>query len=128
MSADQAPDPSVRDAALQTRFRLAGILILVAGLLAAVVVGRRAVPSDNAAEAFMPADTKSYEHELERIGGKSNVVAGEIREWFGSLWHGRRLANTLTVLSIGGCLACFLAAHVLTYSPPPDDETTSPDH
>lgn len=76
----------------------------------------------------MPADTKRYEYDLERMGGKSNVAAAEFRDWFGSLWHGRRLANTLTVLSIGGCLACFLAAHILTFPPPPDDPADRPDH
>jgi hypothetical protein len=120
LSAEKDQVVSEKDATLQTRFRLIGILILVAGLLAAVVIDRRAALGDESPDAIMPGNTKRYEYDLERMGGKSNVAAADFREWFGSLWHGRRLAHTLAILSIGGCLVCFLAAHVLTYPPPPD--------
>jgi hypothetical protein len=99
---------SEKDITLRKRFRLIGVLILVAGLLAAAVIDRRAAPGDESSDAIMTGNTKRYEYEMERIGGKSNVVATEIREWFGSLWHGRRLAHTLVFLSIGGSLAQWL--------------------
>jgi hypothetical protein len=118
---------SEKDITLRKRFRLIGVLILVAGLLAAAVIDRRAAPGDESSDAILVGNTKRYEYEMERIGGKSNVVATEIREWFGSLWHGRRLAHTLVFLSIGGSLACFLMAHLLTYPPPPDNQTGGQD-
>jgi hypothetical protein len=123
MSAEQKPDVSGKDTTLQTRFRLLGIFILVAGLFAAALFNRSAVPDDGSAYAIMPGDTKRYEYEMERIGGKSNVLATELREWFGSLWHGKRLAYTLAFLSIGGSLACFFIANQLTHFPPLDNET-----
>jgi hypothetical protein len=123
MSAQKEQAGSEKDATLQMRFRLIGIFILVAGLLAAGLIDRTAAPVDDSSDVIMPGNTKRYEYDLERLGGKSNVAAADFREWFGSVWHGRRLAHTLAVLSIGGCLACFLAAHVLTYPVPPDNQT-----
>ena len=127
MSAEKEPAVSEKDATLQTRFRLIGISILVAGLLASVLIDRRAAPADESSDVIMPGNTKRYEYDLERMGGKSNVAAADFREWFGSLWHGRRLAHTLAVLSIGGCLVCFLTAHLLTYPAPPDNQTEGED-
>jgi len=46
-----------------------------------------------------PEDTKSYLREMELYGGKANLLAYDIREWLASLWHGRRLAATVAVLT-----------------------------
>jgi hypothetical protein len=127
MSAEEKQDMSGKDKTLQKRFRLIGVCILVAGLLAAGVINRRAAPDDGSSDAIMSGETKRYEYEMERIGGKSNVLAAEFRDWFGSLWHGRRLARTLAFLSVGGSLACFFLAHLLTYPPPPDNRTDGND-
>jgi hypothetical protein len=54
-------------------------------------------------------NSKKHLLELERIGGEAAVVAAEMTEWFNGLWHGRRLAATLAVLSVGASLLCFLA-------------------
>lgn len=121
MSTDKAPDLPERDGTLQTRFRIAGVLILAAGLLAAAVIDRRAASPDPSAEAISQEFTKRYEADMERMGGKSNLAAAEFREWFGSLWHGKRLARTVAVLSIGGGLACFAIAHLLEYPPAPSE-------
>ncbi len=111
------------DAALQARLRLIGVVILVAGLFAAVLVDLTAKPDDASANA----DSKRYEGQMEYIGGKSNVLATEIRDWIGSLWHGRRLSQTLAVLSIGGAGACFFLAHRLNYSPARDERNEGGD-
>ena len=105
---------SGRDRALQGRLRLAGIAILVAGLLASVIVDATAPPGDEGAHA----DSRRYEYEMELIGGKSNLLAAEIREWFGGLWHGKGLAHMLAFVSTGGSLACFLLAHRLGHRSP----------
>jgi hypothetical protein len=127
MSAEEKRAMSGRDTALQARFRLMGICLLVAGLLAAAVINWTAAPDDGSADAILSGASKRYEYDMERIGGKSNVVAAELRDWFVSLWHGRRLAHTLVFLSVGGSLACFLLAHLLSYPPPPDERTEGKD-
>ena len=37
---------------------------------------------------------------MQTYGGNANVLASEIRLWFASLWHGRRLAFTVAVLTL----------------------------
>ena len=109
-----------KDRILQARLRLAGALILLVGLAAAAVVNRTAAPDPDSAYVKMLNNTKRTEYEMEVIGGKANLFAAELREWFSSLWHGRRLAHTLAFLSAGGSLACFFVAHRLNFSPPPE--------
>ncbi len=53
---------------------------------------------------------------MELYGGKANVLAAELLQWFASLWHGRRLALTVacgTVLVAG--------AYWLVAAPLPSD-------
>jgi len=59
--------------------------------------------------------------------GKSVELAAEFQDWFGSLWHGKKLAHTLVFLSIGSSLACFFIAYVLSRPPPPDDPAAGAD-
>lgn len=95
--------------------------ILVAGLSASAVVFAIAAPEVD--EDYFGVHVTSIHNskrqllELERIGGKAAVVAVELSDWFDGLWHGRRLAGTLAVLSVGASLLCFLAGKI----PPLDD-------
>jgi hypothetical protein len=100
--------------------------MLAAGLLAAALAFAVAAPDDGSeAVAYeivdgksypvMLADSKRYNRDLERIGGKSAVLGVEFMDWFRGLWHGRRLAYTLASLSAGGFLVCFYLAHRLDY-------------
>lgn len=128
MNVEKEQDSSEKDTTLQKRYRLIGVIILVAGLLAAALIYQKAAPDDGTAYlinsgTLLSGNSKRYENEMKGIGGQSNVVAAEFREWFGSLWHGRRLAYTLAFLSVGGSLACFLWAHLLNYPAPPDNQT-----
>ncbi|MDD5249350.1 MAG: hypothetical protein PHY45_10215 [Rhodocyclaceae bacterium] len=97
------------------------VAILVVGLAAAGVVFIMASPpvGDDEAGTYVASvdNSKKYRLELERIGGTSAVVAAEFGAWFDGLWHGRRLAGTLAVLSVGAALLCLLAAKI----PPLDD-------
>ena len=89
--------------------------ILAVGLVAALViyvVAARA-PDDSSAEL---TDSKQYLRQMELYGGKANVLAAELLQWFASLWHGRRLALTVacgTVLVAG--------AYWLVAAPLPSD-------
>jgi len=37
---------------------------------------------------------------LEFYGGKINVLAVELHQWWGSLWRGKALASTIAVLTL----------------------------
>ncbi len=113
MNADQEPEQAERDLALQARLRVVGLCILAAGLLAATFVAGLA----SSGGVVSSPDTKRDVYQMEVLGGKSNILATEIREWVGSLWHGTRLAYTLAFVSVGAALACFLIAHRLNQSP-----------
>ena len=96
----------------------AGILIL--GLLGAVAVYVTASDEDaeilayefvdGAAYPVLASESKSYRHDLERFGGKSAVLADDIQRWFGGLWHGKRLAYTLALVSVVIAFFCLRAA------------------
>ena len=49
---------------------------------------------------YDPLETKQYLHDLELYGGKANVLAAELREWFVGLWYGRNLPFTIAVITI----------------------------
>jgi hypothetical protein len=80
--------------------RLIAGAILVIGLAGAVGIY---AASTGGVAGYQPEETKQYLRALELYGGKANVMATELREWFDSLWHGRRLADTV------GCASVLLA-------------------
>ena len=115
---------------IRTRFQLVGIFILAQGLLAATLAFVRAAPDDESnlvigyesmgGQSF-PITTKNskrYQAASEQFFGKAGGQIAELREWLGSLWHGRRLAYTLAVLSIASCATCFYLADFLSYPLP----------
>lgn len=109
---------------IQTWLYLAGALILIVGLITAALVYRSASEDmgdidgyeiiDGVAYPVMLPDSKRYRHDLELFGGKAAVMADDFSRWFSGLWKGKRLALTLTVLSIGISLLCFRAARRLS--------------
>jgi len=105
----------------QNLMRKIAIGIMVGGLSVSAVVFVTAPPEveEDYLGVYVTSihNSKRYLLELERIGGKAAVVAVELSDWFKGLWHGRRLAGTLAVLSVGASLLCFLAARI----PPLDD-------
>jgi hypothetical protein len=103
--------------------RLASAAVLALGLCAAAVVYVTAADDANGAVGYEvingvaypvePADSKAYQRELERFGGKANVLAVEFTRWFAGLWRGRTLAYTLAFLSMVVSLALYLYAGLL---------------
>jgi predicted MFS family arabinose efflux permease len=99
---------------LHQRFRIAGLAIFVLGLLAAVVIYLLAPEVDLDEIAYQEMATKQYERQIEMNGGKNLVLAAQFTHWFGGLWHGRRLAASVAVLSVLAALLCrALARHAL---------------
>jgi multisubunit Na+/H+ antiporter MnhB subunit len=82
---------------LEPRRRRTVVVILLLGLGSALAVLLAAAPQDPDDDQL--ERTKAYVRELETYGGKSNLLATDLREWFGTLWHGERLAATITVLT-----------------------------
>lgn len=100
---------SEEDAALQVRLRLIGKVVLVVGLAGSALAFASAGPEDEAASE----ESKRYLYEMEYIGGQSNLLAAEIRQWFAGLWHGRGLAHMLAFVAIVGSFTCFFLARRL---------------
>ncbi len=69
-----------------------------------------------------PEDSKQYLRQMEVYGGRANVLATQAREWFGGLWHGKRLAGTIAVLSLVVAALSFVALTPLA----PTGETSEP--
>jgi len=113
----------VEDATLRRRLLRIGTCILVAGLLSAAFVFRSAPPVRKDLDPLVFGRSKRDLDEMERIGGKSVILAVELDDWIGSLWHGRRLAYTLTFVSVGSSLMCFFLAHRLSFPLPPEHRT-----
>ena len=105
------------------RIYLGSLALLLLGLFAAVVIyvtteddssgviGYEVI--NGVAYPVAPADSKAYQRELERFGGKANVLAVEFTRWFESLWQGRRLAFTVAFLGIAASLALYLIGRLL---------------
>ena len=104
----------------QARVRVVTRAILVLGFAAAVVIYLTAQPPPGNALGYDPMDTKRYVHDLEVYGGKANVLAAEFRDWFDSLWHGKRLAFTVAALSM---IAAFAVKFFATPLPPDPSAT-----
>jgi hypothetical protein len=82
------------------RLRIATAAILAVGLSSALAVYLAARPGPGNPLGSDPEDSKQYLRQMEVYGGTANVLASEIREWFGSLWHGKRLAGTIATATI----------------------------
>ncbi|MDR1275684.1 MAG: hypothetical protein LBL72_04800 [Candidatus Accumulibacter sp.] len=62
-------------------------------------------------------ESKRYRLELERIGGKAAIFADDVNRWFSGLWKGKKLARTVSLLSIVASLALWrLGSLVLSTS------------
>ncbi len=104
---------------------LSSILALLLGLCAGAVIYVTAVDDSDGAVGYevidgvaypvAPADSKAYQRELERFGGKANVLAAEFDRWFAGLWHGRKLA--LTVAFIGALVSLVLYLYAKYLAP-----------
>ncbi|MFH0130116.1 hypothetical protein [Variovorax sp. EL159] len=104
------------------RLRQTGIVILIAGWIVAGILFLVAERNEDVKAAdqrvvngqvyTVPLDASKRElQEVERMGGKATVWMVESEAWLGSLFHGKRLAYTLAVLSTAVAGVCiYLAA------------------
>jgi hypothetical protein len=87
------------------RLQIIAVAILIVGLATAIGIYVSAARSTDDMVTYEIEHSKQYQRTLELYGGKANVIAVELTQWFDSLWHGTRLAYTVacaTVLVAGG--------------------------
>lgn len=75
--------------------RFVAAAVLVVGLVSAVCIYLAAAPSTADTLGYDPAQSKQYLRAMELYGGKANVLAAELRAWFGT-----RLAYTVACASV----------------------------
>ncbi len=57
------------------------------------------VDPEGAFQLIDSSNSKAYDDQLERIGGRSVVFADQFNRWMGSLWHGQQLGVTIFVIT-----------------------------
>ncbi|HTP65105.1 MAG TPA: hypothetical protein VMJ66_06905 [Geobacteraceae bacterium] len=82
------------------RLYIIAAAILATGLLSAAVIYLRAESASDNALIDEIEYSKRYQHDLELYGGKANVLATEITNWFKGLWRGKRLAYTIAFITL----------------------------
>ncbi len=106
---------------LKARLHLCGLVILVLGLAAALLIYQTAVDEppeggagyvivDGISYPIDPQASRRYIRGLEEFGGKGAVLIDQFNRWFGALWHGKRLGITVGCLSVLVSLGIFLFA------------------
>ncbi len=84
---------------LKHRYLITSIILLV-GLGSAILIY---LTADNPPDNGLVNDfenSKKYVHDLELYGGKANVLANELTNWFAGLWQGTSLAFTVACITI----------------------------
>ncbi len=100
---------------LQLRLYLITAVIMLVGLGSAILIYLTA--EDDADNVLDLENSKMYLHDLELYGGKANVLAEELRNWFAGLWHGKSLSYTLACITIVISFGLFFVAnHLLSDS------------
>ena len=108
---------------IRTLLNIVSALVLFAGLGVSVWLYQNALKQsepvlgyeegDGAAYPVSPQDSKIFQREMERYGGKANLLAYELRTWFSRLWHGKSLALIIGCVSVLASFACYYAANHL---------------
>jgi hypothetical protein len=102
----------------QTRLYLVAAVILLVGLSSAILIY---LTSENDSDNVLDFEnSKIYMHDLELYGGKANVLADELRNWFVGLWHGKSLAYTIACITSVMSFGVFFVAKHLPSDPKSD--------
>jgi hypothetical protein len=87
------------DPAWERLVRRRALAILLVGLACAAVIYARTVPDPDDPLGYYSLTSKKNLQAMEEFGGKADLLATEIREWFAGLWHGRNLSYTVAAIS-----------------------------
>lgn len=110
-----------RKISIRQKLYIAGIVMLLLGLVSAFLIYRFAGADYNNAIGYgevngsvypiMPEDSKKYLQDLELYNGKAGVLANEFNQWFFGLWHGKTLAFTVFFINLFISFIFFFIAH-----------------
>jgi hypothetical protein len=92
------------------RLRIVAGAVLIVGLATAIGIYLSAARSPDDMLVYEIEHSKQYQRALELYGGKANVLAVELTQWFDSLWHGTRLAYTVACATLLLSAVFWLAA------------------
>ncbi len=106
---------------LKKRLTVIAAVILLAGIGSAVPIYLTAEEPEEGVLGFSPENSKKYRHDLELYGGKANLLASELTDWFDGLWHGRQLAYTVACISAVLSVGLFFVAWQLPADGEPYD-------
>jgi hypothetical protein len=109
---------SIAPARVRVILHFVGLAVLLAGYSGAALVWRPLARIDqenadlaaNAASPLSPLDSRKDTRQIELYYGKSGLLMEGATEWIESFAHGKRLAETLVVLSSATAIGCFIAA------------------
>jgi hypothetical protein len=74
--------------------------IFTLGIGSAVLIYVTADPPPRYPLGYDPFASKTYVRDLERYGGKINILAVEFRQWLARLWRGQNLAYPIAGLTV----------------------------
>jgi len=105
-----------KEMSLYRRLYLFATGVLVTALIAGSAIYVTASSGDSSASNYQiiggqvyasnPSDSKAYNDQLARMGGRSAVFADQFNRWFSGLWRGQNLG--LTIIVLGTILALVL--------------------
>ncbi|HUN54742.1 MAG TPA: hypothetical protein VMU29_06255 [Smithella sp.] len=109
----------------QDLLTLFGIMTLLAGFGISVFIYLTADGYENSllgyeviggsAYPIRPEDSKTYQRDLQMVGGKSFVLVDQFQRWFMGLWHGKSLAFVVAGITLLIAAGFFYAANNLPY-------------
>jgi hypothetical protein len=111
------------NAELRKYLRLSIVIILVAGLCAAMLIYLLAedLPDDSLGYVIVNGtlhplstrDSKAYRREVQRFGGKGALAFDDFNRWFADLWRGKTLGKTVAWISVLASLGIYLFSNAL---------------
>lgn len=122
---DSGPEAAAaKQQPLHVRVNTYGLVVLLVGLASAALIFIFAADEGPDATAALESG-RSYEYNLERIGGMAAVYAARFNRWLSGLWHGRPLAYTVAVLSVVIALVFFWVARMVFVRSPRGSDSGS---
>jgi hypothetical protein len=102
-----------------TRCYLNTCIILLVGWTCSIVIYLTAEEiAENPFAEF--ENSKRFTNSVERMGGKTALLANEISKWFNGLWHGESLAYTIAFITfIIAVVYYFIASDSSSLQKPP---------